>query len=428
MILKGLKTTNHLAISYTITNFGSKALAAIVQLYAILVFTKIHTQYEAALIFLLLGYSIWFQVFEFGLAQTLQNKFNARELTVSELLIMVLAHYLCMLFIAILVVSTPYLTNALLPQNRANLGGEGINAFSVGAAILLVASNNLVSQRLLLVFNKEQVGNVLIMIQSVLAILGLACYEFMGRPDLVIAVLLYLGPQVFVSLPVLLRWSFRALRKHTRMKASKFITTIYDAFGFLGLSVLATIFLGADYYFAAHYMSSQEVVSYHLATRLFFISFIAYYAFVQYSARRLSIYTLARETPAIEAILKGTLSIGFCSVITVYLISVFMEHQGFFNYITNGLGIGQWMLFSAFAYFMIRVCRDVCLVVMGGLNARGAIYKVYAIEVILGLSLMYLMVPRFGGYGLFASLALACFLSTALLLQQARKIGITLRL
>ena len=46
-------------------------------------------------------------------------------------------------------------------------------------------------------------------------------------------------------------------------------TVVIDALGFWGLGLLAAIFLGADYYFAAHYLNSQQVFSYHLAMRIF---------------------------------------------------------------------------------------------------------------------------------------------------------------
>jgi hypothetical protein len=51
---------NRHALLFMLANLGSKGLAAVAQLYAIFVFTRMHSQDEAALIFLLLGYAIWF--------------------------------------------------------------------------------------------------------------------------------------------------------------------------------------------------------------------------------------------------------------------------------------------------------------------------------------------------------------------------------
>jgi len=90
----------------------------------------------------------------------------------------------------------------------------------------------------------------------------------------------------------------------------------------------------------------------------------------------------------------------------------------------SGAGIGQGLLLSAFLYFTIRVCRDVGLVVVGGLNAKRLIYKVYLLEVAVGLPLMYLFAPAYSGQGLFAALSLACVFGIVLLLQHAKKVGV----
>ncbi len=415
------------AVAYVIANLGGKSLAALSQLYAIYVFTRLHTADEAALVFLLLGYAIWFQVFEFGLAQTLQNKFNARQASAHEMLAVTVGHYMCMLAVAGFVSATPFLVDVLLPPRRSEMGDAGVTAFTTGAAIMLLATNNVISQRLLLVFNKGQFGNVLTMIQSVLAIIGLAAYDFLGRKNLVGAVLLYLGPQIVVFLPVLLGWAIRLLRHSSEFKLERLRKITYDALGFWGLGLLAAIFLGADYYFAAHHLNNQQVVSYHLATRLFFISFVAYYAYVQHSAKRLSELSLIGGMVKVGSIIKNSTTIGFAMVFAVYSVIAILEGVGFFRSMTHGAGIGQGMLFSAFLYFMIRVVRDVGLVVVIGLNARKIIYKVYLLEILVGLSLMYLLVPDYGGRGLFAALTVACWLGFILLVHQARKIGIVFR-
>lgn len=415
---------NRPSLLFMFANLGSKGLAAMAQLYAIFVFTRMHSQDEAALIFLLLGYAIWFQVFEFGLSQTLQNKFNAKQISANDMLTMAIAHYVVMLIIGVLVVTTPFLTDILLPASRSGAVGLEVKAFSIGAAILLIASNNVITQRLLLIFNKGRLGNILVMCQSAMAIAGLACYEILGRPSLIMAVSLYLGPQVLVFLPMLLGWVIRLAGKPSKMGRDRVTSIFYDSLGFWGLAILSAVFLGSDYYFAAHYMSSEQIVSYHMATRLFFFSFVAYFAFVQHRARRLSEVSLQRGVRAVSSIVKGSTLIGLASVMAVYSAAALLDELGAFHGMTNGAGIGRGLLFSAFLYFMIRVCRDVGLVVAGGLNARALIYKVYALEATVGLSCMYLVVPTYGGQGIFASLTLACTLGLALLIYQAKKLGV----
>ena len=416
---------NRQSLLYMSGNFGSKGLAAVAQLYAIFVFTRMHSQDEAALVFLLLGYTIWFQVFECGLSQTLQNKFNTKQVTADDMLTMAVVHYVGMLIIAALVVTTPFLTDILLPASKSGAVGVEIKAFSIGAAMLLIASNNVITQRLLLILNKGRLGNILVMCQSALAITGLACYEIAGYSSLIMAVSLYLGPQVLVFLPMMLGWIIRLVGKPSRMGMAKAATIFYDSLGFWGLAILSAVFLGSDYYFAAHYMSSEQIVSYHMATRLFFFSFVAYFAFLLHRARRLSGLSLQNGIRAVSSIVKDSVLIGLVSVLLVYVAAAILEQFGAFNGITDGVGIGHELLFLAFIYFMIRVCRDVGVVVAGLLNARAVMYKVYALEAAVGLGLMYLIVPTYGGLGIFASLILACTLGLSLLMYQAKKLGIT---
>lgn len=411
------------SLLFMLTNLGSKGLAAVAQLYAIFVFTRMHTRDDAAVIFLLLGYAIWFQVFELGLAQTLQNKFNAKLVCSSDMLKTLIAQFFFMWAVALIVVTTPVLTDLLLPDSRKGMGGETVVAFSIGAAILLIASNNVITQRLLLVFNQGQLGNTLIMGQSLLAIVGLASYDFIDKPNLTVAVLLYLGPQILVYLPVLVRLMIRLVGSPTRKKKSSVGTILADSLGFWGLGVLSALYLGLDYYFAAHYLSGEQVVSYHLATRLFFISYVAYYAFVQHRARRLSFLSVGSDVSTVSSIFKDSVVIGLGAVLAVYCLAIVIERFGAFDSVTNGVGINPSLLFSAFLYFTIRVCRDVALVIAGGLNARKAIYMVYLIELAVGLSVMAAIVPTYGGVGIFASMSLASTLGLLLLFCQAKKLG-----
>lgn len=132
------RASNRRAIAYMAANLGSKGLAAVAQLYAIFVFTKMHTQDQSALIFLLLGYAIWFQAFELGLAQTLQNKFNERQISVDEMLVIALGHYFFMLMIAAVILTTPFLSNLLLPSSRIGMEGRKSRHFLWGARYSLL--------------------------------------------------------------------------------------------------------------------------------------------------------------------------------------------------------------------------------------------------------------------------------------------------
>lgn len=85
---------NNPALQYVSAQLASKAIAAIAQLYAIYVFSKILPLNDAALIFILLGYGIWIQIVEFGLSQVIQNALNLKKL-LSQVFVKLLACIMC---------------------------------------------------------------------------------------------------------------------------------------------------------------------------------------------------------------------------------------------------------------------------------------------------------------------------------------------
>lgn len=414
---------NKTSLFFMLTNMGSKGLAAVAQLYAIFVFTKMHSQDDAAVIFLLLGYAIWFQVFEFGLSQTLQNRFNAKQISSVNMAKAILTQYAAMLLVACLVVGTPLLADVLLGNATRAVSVQATKAFTIGAAILLVASNNAIIQRVLLVLNQGRRANLLIFAQSFLAIAAMGCYDLIGVPNLDLAVFLYLSPQVLVYLPVLAGLMMKVARKQSPSLKKDTPHFFTDSLGFWVLTILSAIYLGLDYYFAAHHLSSEEIVSYHLATRIFFISYAAYIAFVQHCARRLCYQTIDSQAHKVLAVLKSSVLVGFGAVLVIYTLAVAMELCGLLRYMTNGVGVSFTILFAAFVYYVVRVFRDVGLVVASGLNAKRLLYAVYVIELLGGASLMTLIVPIYGALGIFFSMSVASAMGLFLLMLYAKNAG-----
>ena len=70
---------------------------------------------------------------------------------------------------------------------------------------------------------------------------------------------------------------------------------------------------------------------------------------------------------------------------------------------------------------MVRVFRDDALVIMGALNQKLLLYQTYLIEVVFGLSAMYLLVPRYKEMGIFYALLIACLLSLLFVVNRAKK-------
>lgn len=393
-------------ILFVLTNILGKSLAAFAQLYAIVVITKTQSQENSAIIFLLLGYAVWFQVLEFGFSQSIQNKFNSRSLSAQGLLKVLLFHYSFLMAISIFININPKFSEIFLSADRVKSNPSGTQAFSIGAAILILASSNTILQRFLLIVNKGHFGNGLIILQSLIVIGGLSIYQLYDQTSPVLAVVAYLGPQVIVSAPILIRLMLKLLRiKKTKPINRKLITSL---FSFMGVGVLSALFLGFDYYFAAHYLNDIEIVSYFLVTRIFFISYIIYFAFLQYRSRKLWFINLKDENQKIIGIVKQSCVLGLAAVLITYLIAIILEEIGIFKLITYDVGVGQLLLFLGYIYFTIRVLRDVGLIIVGNLGVKRLLYQIHLIETLLGFTLMYVLTPDYGAIGILVSLILAC--------------------
>jgi O-antigen/teichoic acid export membrane protein len=407
---------------FIFSNVCAKGLAAFVQLYCIFVVTNMQSKDDSAILFLLLGYAIWFQMFEFGLAQTLQNKFNSKNIYSRDVIKTILLHYLLLLLIALFIVFTPFLTNLLLGKSLRASDEIAIHSFSIGAGILVLASSNVVTQRFLLVINKGFFGNILLLSQALLSIIGLTLYWFFGNPNLTTAVVVYLGPQILVFIPVLIGFLSK-LRKSCIKKTNIPISRIfYDSLGFCGIGLMSAIFLGSDYFFAAHYLNSSDVISYYLVTRIFFISFVIYYAHLLHRVKRLSTLDLLKNPSGLLSTIKDSLLVGVISVLVIYILSAILEIFGLLGYMTNGIGVSQFLLFCGFLYFLTRVFRDVSVVIISSINNKRLLYKIYLIEIFTAVLLMFILVPKFAGIGIFISMMAACLLSLIFSLFSSRKI------
>ena len=420
MIRKRLFLANKQSLLFMVTNLGAKSIAAFTQLYAIFVFSRIYTASESSVIFLLFGYAIWFQVLEFGLAQTLQNRFNNLKSTADDVRAVVVIHYVVLVGVAAYVVVDPAVPRLLLPAERSS----ELTPFSIGMAVMVVSTNNLIIQRVMLIANRGLTISVLLIIQSLLAIFGLFLCQYGEKPDPTISILVYLAPQLLINLPII----FTMVRKllgaglRHRLGRIRLRAVCSDAVGFWLLNVLSSIFLGADYYFSAHYLSSEQILPYHFATRVYFLSFVAYFAYIQHQSRRLTPAALNDGAPAIRRTIFESVTIGLLSVAAVYVCVLSLDHLRFFEFVTSKELVSPPLMLAAFAYFSIRVLRDVGMVVLGNVGEIYLLYGLYIIEIALGLPLLSFTAERFGGVGIFLSMAFTCGVSTTVLIVLVAKI------
>lgn len=418
-ILYLIKKINN-SVVFMLGSLTAKIFAAFAQLYAVFIFAKIHIADDASVIFLLLGYGIWFQVFELGISQTLQNRLNSNKSGLVDAFIVICAHYLLMLLLAIFIISSDIIPGLLLPLTKDPLDSTKFMAFSFGMALMVISINNVIMQRLLLVLNKGWVANNILVIQSIFIIIALQIYGAYGEINIINSVLVYLVPQVIVYMPLICKIIQQIIKKY-RYRRDNLTDILKDSVGFWTINLMSLGFLGADYYFIAHFLSSDQIVSYHITSRFFFLSFVAYYSYVLHRARFIKFSSTQSNPVEFLSIIKKSIFIGVASVLFAALIFVSGNYIDIFSYLMGGYQIEIFLLLSAGIYFLIRVFRDVGVVLIGNLGNKFLLYKVYLFELIIGIFLLNLSIRYNSGIAIFAAMAVTCFLSTCLIYAGIRK-------
>ena len=401
--LRGL-IANNPSLQYVSAQLASKAIAAIAQLYAIYVFSKILPLSDTALIFILLGYGIWIQVFEFGLSQVIQNALNLKKITVSGICKIISLHYVLMISFAVLVIISPEKLN--LFQGERRLYGEDLNrlAFAIGVALLLVSTNNVLVQRLLLVTNLAMVASKLTFYQGFFSIVMLMLLKLFGA-SLFGSVFLYLSIPILTFTPLALKIAGKALRDYKKPNID-WQWMMSNAIGFWGLTAMSSTYLGADYFFAARLLTNEKMIAYHFASRLFFISYVAYFAYIQYNAKSISSETSIGNPQHIWVVAKNAVGIGVLCVFLVLVVTVFLDRSGCLELIGVSDLVVVPLIISAAVYYGTRVFRDVGLVIIWNLGRQRLLYVIHLLEVMGCLLLLNTLTPELGGAGIFLSMAL----------------------
>jgi hypothetical protein len=411
-VCQRLKQNSH-ALWYVSAQLAAKAMAAAAQLYAIYVFSKILAPNDAALIFIIFGYGVWIQIFEFGLSQVIQNTLNAKQTTVSGVCLIVSLHYAVMIVLAVLVLIFPEALDLL--QGGRRVHGEGINAlaFPFGIALLLVSTNNVLVQRLLLVINRAMAASKLLFFQGVFSVLVLSVLQWRGA-NFIESVSTYLSIPILTFAPLALKIARKALRDREKLIVN-WQLVLSNAAGFWGLTAMSSVYLGSDYFFAARYLTNAEMTAYHFSSRLFFISYVAYFSYVQFKAKSITSETSITHPQQIWIVTKGAAGIGIFSVVLVLVATICIDWSGALDMIgAHGFVVTQLILPAAL-YYAVRVFRDVGLVLVWNLGCQRLLYAVHVLEVALCLLLLNVLAPELGGKGIFFAMALVAAFSTAVI-------------
>jgi len=391
------------------TQLGAKAMAALAQLYAMYIFSKILSKSDAALIFILLGYATWIQIFDFGLSQVIQNAIKLRIISISSACQIICIHYSLMLIIAVLALIFPELLDIFQGERKINGNDIDALAFPFGVALLLISTNNVLAQRLLLVVNRANVVSKLVFIQGVICVLVLIVLNSL-KASLFESVIFYLFIPILTFAPLVFKIARKALRKRKKMIAN-WRWVVSKAIGFWGLTALSSMYLGIDYFYAARNLTNEEMISYHFASRLFFISYIAYFSYIQIEAKGISLDIKLSHPQHIWKVTTRAIEIGMLSVLSVVVSIIFIDWSGGLEMIGSQVLLDIPIILSAALYYLIRVIRDVGVVIVWNLGRQRLLYAIHILEVIFSYLLLNIKSTVLDGKEIFFAMAVVSSIS-----------------
>tara|TARA_Y100001968_G_C19328492_1_gene703033 strand:- start:178 stop:1104 length:927 start_codon:yes stop_codon:yes gene_type:complete len=295
------------------------------------------------------------------------------------------------------------------------LGNEGYlfsqenkKIFDVGCSILIIASNNLLIHRFLILYKKSFISNCILFFQSFLTCGLLYFYINFLRVDQLTSVLIYFLPQLIISFPILiLLYKKISKGRNKKILSMKLFTLIKYSGSFVFISFLASFLLGLDYLILSYFSDSKELLSYHVTVRFFYFSFMLYFAYITFSAKKISQLSKKYSFLKIKKIKNNSIFIGVSSVILVYILVLTFNQIGLINLITNGIQIDQKILFVAFIYFLLRVFADIRIIIAQNLSFRLNLMKLYIYQIVISLISMPVLCSLYGAFGILVSLAIS---------------------
>lgn len=401
MMIKKFNSLDITAFNFAMTSVFARIASGISQIYAIKFFLNNLSENEYSTIVLLLGYLPIFFLFEFGFSQTIQNKFNQRVIKANEAIKILIFHFISLLFISLIIANTEFLPKLLL--NDSLWTEEIIRNFSIGSALLILMSNSIVLKRVLIVLNRGNLFSGLILIQSIFQIIGLYIYSKEENITQLFSIILYIGPGLVLTLILLLGLSIKLIpeRNNLAVNKKKFLKT---SSSFFILEFMSALLVSIDYFFLSMQNNSEDIISYHLVTRFFYISYVIYFSYLMHGAKKISKKT---QSILIYKIKFSTMFIGFFTVVGVFILLLFLKKTGYIYYISEKIEMSYFLIVTGFIYFTIRVKSDINIILLNNMSKKRNAFKLYLIEIIIAVICIYYFLPLYGGPGIYISLSIA---------------------
>ena len=381
-----------------IFSVATKIISGISQILVIYYVSKIFNLELTSLILVLIGYITWFQLFEFGLTQSIQNGINCKKLKFKEIPPIIAIHLIITSLVALLIIALDIDVSIFF---SGDLKPEELKIGAFGISLLIINSNNAIIQRFLLLINKNKLANIIIIIQAFLVPLilyGLYIFQ-VENPYLVIS-LIFLS-QGLININIIKNFAIRSIKIGIKKIYVSCVKIYKYSLQYFTVSVLPIVSFGSDYYFISKYLDPANIILYHLLSRIYFFSFAGYYSYLLHRTKRINLKVKSNN----KLIYKEVFAIGFILIIIVFLSTLILKYYSNFNIIINDVDLNT--LIFAFFYYIIRINNDIRLFINILHGNIFLIVLIYLILLFINIVVIEYLISKYLINGVYLSLLIS---------------------
>jgi O-antigen/teichoic acid export membrane protein len=414
-----------------ISAWVARFVAVFVQIASVRVITDMLGMDRYAVFVLLTGLVGWYSLTEMGIGASLQNhisEWRARNnsnsgyssyIAIAGLLVVLL--YISS--IAILYVASPYIAPVFLKNFNFLTKSEMVRDFFSVGVILTGTAMGGIAYKIWFAEHKGYLSNILPAIASVAGLIGVMSLRgYDGQDKLHVLLIAFLAPSALLPLTVLCVRFIFCLREGIEIRSSDLRLLINRAIQFWFLGLLAAGVFQMDYIIMSQYVSSKDIASYNIVTKIFGLVHFLYGAILVALWPIFAEEIVKRNYSVVTSHIKKCLAIG----IIFMLISTFCIAYGM-PYIlkllapTLEISIPVSFILLLGAYYLIRIWTDIYATVLQSMSQLRSFWLYVPIQALINISLQVLLVPLYGLYGIPVGLIISFVLTAVWILPLAVK-------
>jgi O-antigen/teichoic acid export membrane protein len=386
--------------------WASRLISAALGLVSIRLLMKSLGTEQYALYAVLGGLQGWFFLTELGIGSSLQNHISERRAggnQYDDFIVISGAIAIVLLFLSIIVLYfiSPILGPAILKgSSPLSADDKGRHIFLMGL-ISIVASIGAIIYKIWYAEQKGYLANIIPAVASLMSLIAIVVVnDNVKTHKLYFSLIAAFGPAAILPGIVFLRRFMKSLKSNAICSKSILWPLLKRALKFWGFAVLGTGVLQIDYVLMSQLLPAREIVVYNLSTKIFALVFFIYSAVLS------ALWPVCAEEIArnrwdkVIVYTKKYIFLGTCLIVAVTVMLTWsMPHVINLLSPVNQVVVPIPFILLLGGYQIVRVWTDTFGTVLLSLSYLRPFWILLPFQAFFSGYLQWLLIPRFGIYG-----------------------------